>query len=440
MKKLLAAGGVIAVAVAALTGCSAGSDAASCQNKIVKADATQVTMWAWYPNFEPVVDQFNKTHDDVQICWTNAGAGNDEYTKFSTAIQAGSGAPDVVMLESEVVPSYIADGSITNLSKLGADKVKDNYSEGAWSDESQDGAAYAIPVDGGPVGLLYRKDLFDKYGIAVPTTWDEYAAAAEKIKEASGGKTLLTDFQGNGRAYQTALFAQAGAKPFTLSGKQDISIDLNDPASDKVLTYWNDLVQKKLVGTEDASTTDYNTHLVNGTYASVVAAAWLPGYLQGFTGADKSAQWAVAPVPQWDTANPVQINIGGSAFAVSKQAKDQKAAAEVAMGIFGTEEAWKIGIEKAALFPLWKPILESDYFKDKAYDFFGGQQINKDVFLTAATDYKGFQFSPFQNLVYDKLTDAVNSTNKGKAQPTAALKTYQDAVVSYAKQQGYTVN
>ncbi|WP_349867109.1 extracellular solute-binding protein [Leifsonia sp. WHRI 6310E] len=439
MKKLLAAGGVIAVAVAALTGCSAGSDAASCQNKIVKSDATQVTMWAWYPNFEPVVDQFNKTHDDVQICWTNAGAGNDEYTKFSTAIQAGSGAPDVVMLESEVVPSYIADGSITNLSKLGADTVKDDYSEGAWSDESRDGDAYAIPVDGGPVGLLYRKDLFDKYGIAVPTTWDEYAAAAEKIKEASGGKTLLTDFQGNGRAYQTALFAQAGATPFTLSGKQDISIDLNDPASDKVLTYWNDLVQKKLVGTEDASTTDYNTHLVNGTYASVVAAAWLPGYLQGFTGADKTAQWAVAPVPQWDTANPVQINIGGSAFAVSKQAKDQKAAAEVAMGIFGTEEAWKIGIEKAALFPLWKPILESDYFKDKAYDFFGGQQINKDVFLTAATDYKGFQFSPFQNLVYDKLTDAVNSTNKGKAQPTAALKTYQNAVVSYAKQQGYTV-
>ena len=439
MKKLLAAGGAIAVAVAALTGCSAGSAAASCQNKIVNSDAKQVTMWAWYPNFEPVVDLFNKTHKDVQICWTNAGAGNDEYTKFSTAIQAGSGAPDVVMLETEVVPSYIADGSIVNLSKLGADKVKENYSEGAWSDETKDGDAYAIPVDGGPVGLLYRKDLFDKYGIAVPTTWAEYAAAAEKIKTATGGKTLMTDFPGNGRAYQTALFAQAGAKPFELSGKTDVKIDLDDPASNKVLGYWNDLVQKKLVGTEDSSTTDYNTHLVNGKYASVIAAAWLPGYLQGFTGADKSAKWAVAPVPQWDTANPTQINIGGSAFAVSKQAQDQKAAAEVARDIFGTEEAWKLGIEKAALFPLWKPILESDYFQSKAYPFFGGQQINKDVFLTAATDYKGFQFSPFQNLVYDKLTDAVNATNKGKKSPADALKTYQDAVTAYAKQQGYTV-
>lgn len=439
MKKLLAAGGAIAVAVAALTGCSGGGAAASCQNKIVNSDAKQVTMWAWYPNFEPVVDLFNKNHKDVQICWTNAGAGNDEYTKFSTAIQAGSGAPDVVMLESEVVPSYIADGSIVNLSKLGADSVKDNYSVGAWSDVSKSGSSYAIPVDGGPVGLLYRKDLFDKYGLSVPTTWDEYAADAEKLKQATGGKTLMTDFPGNGRAYQTALFAQAGAKPFELTGAQSMSIDLNDTASDKVLGYWNDLVQKKLVGTEDASTTDYNTHLVNGTYASVIAAAWLPGYLQGFTGADKAAKWAVAPVPQWDTANPTQINIGGSAFAVSKQASDQKAAAKVAQEIFGTEAAWKLGIEKAALFPLWKPILESDYFQSKAYPFFGGQQINKDVFLTAATDYKGFQFSPFQNLVYDKLTDAVNATNKGKKSPADALKTYQDSVVSYAKQQGYTV-
>lgn len=440
MKKFLAMGGVLAVAAAALVGCSGAADAGSCQNKIVHPDATQVSMWAWYPNFQPVVDLFNKTHKDVQICWTNAGAGNDEYTKFSTAIKAGSGAPDVVMLETEVVPSYIADGSIIDLSAQGADKVKTNYSEGAWNDESQGGKAYAIPVDGGPVGMLYRQDLFEKYGITkVPTTWAEYAADAATIAQASGGKTLMTDFPGNGRAYQTALFAQAGNVPFTLTGKTDITIKADDAASNKVLGYWNDLVHKKLVGTEDASTTDYNTHLVNGTYASVIAAAWLPGYLQGFTGADKNAVWKAAPVPQWDASTPTQINIGGSAFAVSNQAKDKKAAAEVAMGIFGTEDAWKLGIEKAALFPLWKPILESDYFKNKQYAFFGGQQINKDVFLPAATDYKGFQFSPFQNFAYDKLTDAINSTNKGKATPAQALSTYQNNLVTYAQQQGYKV-
>ena len=82
MKKLLGVGLVAALAAVALTGCSgAGNASASCQNTIVNKDAKQVTMWAWYPKFKPVVDLFNKSHKDVQICWTNAGAGADGYHK-----------------------------------------------------------------------------------------------------------------------------------------------------------------------------------------------------------------------------------------------------------------------------------------------------------------------------------------------------------------------
>ena len=131
-RKLLAASGVVAVAAAALTGCSAGaSDEASCTNKIVNKDATQVSVWAWYPAFEEVVDLFNNTHDDVQICWTNAGQGNDEYTKFSTALEAGSGAPDVIMLESEVLSSFSIRDGLVDLTEYGADDVKDDYTAGA---------------------------------------------------------------------------------------------------------------------------------------------------------------------------------------------------------------------------------------------------------------------------------------------------------------------
>lgn len=443
MKKRLIAGfGVVAVAAAALTGCAAsGSAEASCTNKILKPDATQVSVWAWYPSFEDVVDLFNESHDDVQICWTNAGQGNDEYTKFSTSIESGSGAPDVIMLEAEVLSSFSIRDALVDLSQYGAADVKADYTEGAWKDVSSGDAAYAIPVDGGPMGMLYRKDILDKYGIAAPTTWAEFADAAQKLKDA-GAPGVLANFPPNGRAFTQALFAQAGAKPFAYdnAAPQDISIDVNDAGSKKVLSYWQDLATKGLVAVDEAFTADYNTKLVDGSYAIYVAAAWGPGYLQGLQGADESAQWRAAPIPQWDAAKPVQVNWGGSTFAVTSQAKDKQAAATVAKEIFGTEAAWKIGIEKAALFPLWKPILESDYFRELASPFFGGQQINKEVFLPAAAGYGGFTFSPFQNYAYDQLQQQVTAVVVDKSKDASpALDDLQTTLEQYAKEQGFTL-
>lgn len=442
-RKLLAATGVAALAAAVLTGCASGSaesEAASCTNEIKVADAPQVSVWAWYPAFEQVVDLFNETHDEVQVCWTNAGQGNDEYTKFSTSIEAGSGAPDVIMLESEVLSSFAIRKALVDLTEYGANDVKGDYSEGAWKDVSSGAAVYAIPVDGGPMGMLYRQDIFDEYGIAVPTTWDEFAAAAQQLKDA-GAPGVLVDFPTNGRAYNQALFAQAGSVPFDYDNANptEIGIEVNDQGAKDVLAYWEDLVNKGLVATDDAFTADYNTKLVDGSYAVYVAAAWGPGYLGGLSDADPDAKWKAAPVPQWDAANPVQINWGGSTFAVTSQAKDPELSALVAKEIFGTEDAWKIGIEEAALFPLWKPILESDYFRDLEYPFFDGQQINKDVFLPAASGYTGFTFSPFQNYAYDQLTEQLYAMVQGEKDSSAALDDLQASLEKYATEQGFTL-
>ncbi|MEF3403499.1 ABC transporter substrate-binding protein [Agromyces sp. CCNWLW203] len=438
--KLLAGAAATAVAAVALTGCSGGEPEASCTNKILNAEATQVSVWAWYPAFEEVVDLFNESHDDVQICWTNAGQGNDEYTKFSTAIEAGSGAPDVIMLESEVLSSFSIRDALVDLTEYGADDVAADYTEGAWKDVSSGDAVYAIPVDGGPMGMLYRQDILDQYGIAVPTTWDEFAAAAQALKDA-GAPGVLADFPTNGRAYNQALFAQAGSVPFEYDNAKptEIGIDVNDQGSKDVLAYWEGLVDAGLVATDDAFTADYNTKLVDGSYAIYVAAAWGPGYLGGLSDADADAVWKAAPVPQWDPANPVQINWGGSTFAVTSQSKNPEAAAVVAKEVFGTEEAWKIGIEQAALFPLWKPILESDYFRDLEYPFFGGQQINKDVFLPAASGYAGFTFSPFQNYAYDQLTEQQFAMVQGEKDSATALDDLQSSLEKYATEQGFTL-
>jgi multiple sugar transport system substrate-binding protein len=344
------------------------------------------------------------------------------------------------MLETEVLPSFIIREALTDLSQYGADEVEENYAPGVWEDHSQGDAVYAIPVDGGPMGMLYRQDLFEAAGITEPpATWEQFADDAQKLKD-SGSGALMSDFPTNGRAYLQALFAQAGSEPYVFGDDQtDVSIDLNDDGTKKVLGYWNDLAEKGLVGTDDAFTTDYNTKLVDGTYATYVAAAWGPGYLSGLAGADESAVWRAAPIPQWEGEEPVQVNWGGSAFAVTSQAKNPEAAAVVAKEIFGTEDAWKIGIEEGALYPLWLPIATSDYFRSKEYPFFDGQKINEDVFLDAAAGYEGFTFSPFQNFAYDQLTEQAFAMIQGEKSPEQAADDLQDQVVQYAKSEGFTV-
>ena len=152
----------------------------------MKNDAPQVSRVGLVPEHGERRRQLQQDHTDVQICWNNVGQGDDEYTKVQTAISAGKGLPDVVMLEADRLASFAIQDALVDLTQYGANDVKGNFSDGAWKDVSQGDKVYAIPVDGGPMGMIYRTDVFEKYGITPPTTWDEYAAAAQKVKDAGG--------------------------------------------------------------------------------------------------------------------------------------------------------------------------------------------------------------------------------------------------------------
>jgi multiple sugar transport system substrate-binding protein len=426
---------------AVLAGCSAGSSGdtakpASCTNKIVDKDAPQVTLWGWSPTDQVAVDAFNKAHTDVQICWTNAGAGTAEYDKFSTAIAAGTGAPDVIMLETEVLTSFEIKDALVDLSKYGADAVKDNLSAGSLKDISNGDSIYAIPDDGGPVAMMYRKDIFDKYGLTPPTTWDEYAADAQKLKDAGG--PFMGDWPADTPPYTQAMFNQKGAQPFdySLSNKTSLGLDIDNQPSKDVLDYWNGLVKKGLVDTTGQATTDYTSGVVNGDYATFISASWNPGHLTGagvVPGPD--SPWRVAPLPQWDPANPVQVNWGGSTYAVTSQSKQPKLAAEVAIQLFGDEDQTTIG----AHFPQHLKAQKADWFINAEDPFFGGQTANKDVWIPAAEGYKGTQYSPFQSYYYAQLTTQLNKINDGSTTSDQALTALQDAIKTYATSQGFTV-
>lgn len=450
--KAVIAGAATLVLASALVSCSAGgndgdggggggSDATNCTNTITKDDLPVVTMWAWYPNMETVVDNFNEASDDVQVCWTNAGAGGDAYDKFQTAISAGSGAPDVMMVEADRIPTFQVQDALVDLTDLGYADVEADFSEGAWKDVSVGDAVYGAPVDGGPMGMIYRTDIFEQYGLTAPTTWAELETTAQALKDAGG--PVFASFAANQPATTTAYFYGNGAEPFTYdpANEGEIGISLNSPEIKEVLDYWDGLVDKGLVGTEDQFTPEYIAGVIGGDYATYLSAAWAPGYLQGAgvgEGADAGV-WGVAPMPQWDPANPIAINWGGSAFVVSSQASDPELAAKVAFGVYADQASLDEGWQQQIIFPLNANVLSSPEFQDYEVPFFSGQQANKEVYVPAADAYTGMTYTPLGQYYYTALTNQIAAIIDGSVTGSEAADALQADVVAYAEEQGFTV-
>jgi ABC-type glycerol-3-phosphate transport system substrate-binding protein len=432
--------GAIALTTAGCATTSSDAPSATCQNEIVNPDAPSVEVWSFYPNVDLVVDEFNNTHDDVQVCWVMAGAGADEYNKLNVAFESGTGAPDVVQLEYDQLPNFIVRDTLVDLAEHGADEVEGDYTVGAWSSVSTDDSVYAIPVDSGPMGMFYRQDLLDAAGIPVPTTWAEFATAAQQMKD-SGSSALFTDWYTNFGYFTHALLAQGGWEPFDfdLSNPDEIGVDIDSEEGRAVLQYWFDLIDAGLIDTEDRGTTDYQAKLVNGGYATYIAAAWGQKNLLGVDSTDPAAVWRIAPLPQWNADQPVAANHGGGGSAVTNQAEDPELAAQVAIELFGTQEAWKLGIDEVKLFPTWTPVLESDEFLGSTQEFFGDEEANRDIWYPATTEFTGTTFGPVQSFVYDKMRTQLVAAIDGDVAPDEILANVQADVIAHLEEQGFTV-
>jgi len=128
-----------------------------------------LTFWTWVPNIQQEIDLFEQSHPNIKIKLVNAGQGGPEYTKLRTALKAGSGAPDIVQIELQYLPTFELANGLVDLSQYGANDLKNDYVSWVWNQVSQGSKVYAIPQDSGPMGLLYRADIFQQYHLPVPT-------------------------------------------------------------------------------------------------------------------------------------------------------------------------------------------------------------------------------------------------------------------------------
>jgi multiple sugar transport system substrate-binding protein len=443
--------GTMSLASAAVffAGCSGGDDAGPAapsagpkadQGEIDAAMAkpTELTFWTWVPDIQNQVDLFEKKYPAVKVKLVNVGSGAPHYQKMRAAIQSGQGAPDVAQVEFQYLPSFTLGDNLLDISPYGAADIKSQYPDWVWSQVSNGEAVYGVPQDVGPMGLLYREDLLKAAEVEVPTTWPEFAAAAEKYR-AANPKSYLANLAPNDPGHFVSYLWQRGARPFAFDGEQTVTVNLASDEAKEVAQFWSDMVAKDVVSVDADFNDAWYQGFSNGRYAAWPAAAWGPVFLQG-TAKKTSGKWRATDLPQWDPATPASGNWGGSTDAVLKGSANPIAAAQLALFInTDKESALKLATEQF-LFPPSTTILEDPAFANQESPFYGGQKVNEKFTQISATVTPDFAWVPFMDFVYSNFTDTLGKAIADKTDLVAGLQQWQDGVAGYAKAQGFTVS
>jgi alpha-1,4-digalacturonate transport system substrate-binding protein len=177
----------------------------------------------------------------------------------------------------------------------------------------QDGKVLSIPSDVTAAGLFINKSLFDKAKVTYPTdpnqawTWDDFLAAAAKVRTTAGAKySLVYD---NSPARIRAFIYNHGGKGFQLGS--DGKYAMPDAATIEALTKFkslnDDKVMPKSVWTSGA---DPNALFKSGQVVAYFSGVWqVADFAEGIT----NFEWASAPTP--GPVHATDINLGGSMVA-----------------------------------------------------------------------------------------------------------------------------
>lgn len=171
------AGKVLLAGIACLAMATATYVEAATLRVTVSARGNQRAVW------QDAFDQFKKANPDVDLKVTYVG---EEAYKVQMSGWLATDPPDVLSWHNGERMAYFAKRGL--LDDLTADWQKDGWNQtyaAVKSPSTYAGKQYAAPLGYDSYGFFYRKDLFQKAGIAgEPKTWDEFLADCKKLKDA----------------------------------------------------------------------------------------------------------------------------------------------------------------------------------------------------------------------------------------------------------------
>lgn len=395
-----------------------------------------LTIWSWVPGgLDKAAALFNQTHPNIHVTVRDVGAGPVEYDKLFTAIKANN-EPDMALVEYQYMPTMEATGALVDLSQYGASSVKNQFVPWTWSDSTLGSAVYMIPWDSGPMIMSYRADLFKKYNLPVPTTWAQYADDAAKL-HAADPNAYMTDFPPRQPGQFVGYVWQAGGRLFGING-QSWNVSINNPQALQVASYWQDLINKKLIKTQPDFDNAWYSDLQTGGMATWFSGPWGLAVLEQ-NAPKTSGDWRVAPVPQWQAGQSVDGDWGGGGNVVFKSSKHPKEAAEFVEWVATNQQSLNYVIQGSTLYPADIAGLSNAVWT-ASQPFFGNQVVGTVLKQESSEVNVNFQWGPTTSQLFNDIGDNFTNAVNGRSTLMDGLNATQQSTVSYMQKQGFSVS
>jgi multiple sugar transport system substrate-binding protein len=303
-RKLAAAGGCLALLIAAAACSSGGSGGSGSSGSSGSSGTVNLTYAMWQTpeqaGYQKSIAQFEKAHPNIHVT-IESFAYNDYQPKLTTEFSSGGG-PDVYWVNTPMIASWLKDGVMEDLtSKIqSAGTNLSQYLQTLVSLHTFSGKVYGLPKDWDTIAYFYNADYFAQHHITIPSslTWNPQTGGTwltflkGLTTDTSGHNALSPQFNASSIATygsDSPNEMQWGFEPYLAEdGVKIISqpyaknVSFNTPAGVQTIQFLTDLMYKYHVaapgtdlGTDAAANnTEDQTLFAKGKVAMIEGGSW----------------------------------------------------------------------------------------------------------------------------------------------------------------------
>ena len=384
-------------------------------------------IWGWegaLNGLQTLDEDFKALYPNITLNYV-ARPTADTNQQILLSATAGAGFPDISVVQDHFVKQYAELGILADLTELLA-PYRDDFPSYKLDLTAVDDRLYAVPWDGVPVAVFYRRDVFEAAGVDPSSiqTWDDYFQAGKTILATSGIPMLFLQKAQMGSGLFEAMIRQQGSGVLAEDGS--VMLD-RDPHHVEALNYMKRLWDAGIATDTDLFSDAGQRAAAAGQVATVINEVWMGQVLRDQLAPEAKGEWGVLELPAWEPDGGHAVGAGGSylaAFATSSQ--QEAAAAYLEFHALNAENQIEV-YAASDIFPSLLTTYDSPFFQE-GVPYFAGQKVrtlfaelNRNIPEAGSAEIFGSDYGEMMELLVPELqTFAVGRQSAEQALANAA--------------------